>query len=800
MLKIVFTSAFIFSAWSVAAQVPDSSPNNKALMLLSSAFITVSREAAIDLDSSLVLTAKYHHLSRAVLISEGIDDAYAIKCCRWIDDRNTSVPENEIKQLHGSRKVRLQMLLGAYYAFQPGFRKSDTKRGIYWLRLAEKGNNVVNNHNWGMHINCLLGKCYLKSGAIGRAKECFRKVTASPYFTDQRIVAKAWNYEGMYTPFLPSTSGMRIIFLTRACKLFFRVRDEGNRANALANIAYLNFARQNFRDAEMAAMESLRVQRYAGIPYSHYTTDLLSLIAQMKGNYVGHLRWALESIRSANFSGDHMELALFYARVGDAYATSSDKRGNAVVWYKKALSEFLKNKDGRHAYKLLIRFYNEDLSSSESNPLIGLINRLLIASPPENTIDQQDAYIALGEAYRRMKDYKKAEKYFLEARGLSAANQRIRGKMNDGNLNFLLGQFYFQAGNLPKSRRYLTALVRDSAASREAAGNLAEAYWLLHQIDAGLGKYVSSMHYLQLHNQLADSIHHITDQPGYAAIFKLPMSRPVVPVNSASAASGSARINVTVLVLIALTLIGFGWVLISRFKVSIRKLLDNQYQKRLLAEATRKQIGLLASREKLLKEVQFRVQDNLKIIISLLSRQSDFITDQDALEAIGQSQSRMMAMSLVYGLVEPENEHTGVNLAAYVSTLVAFLQENHQKAKYIRFVLNLDPVHVDLSKAVPLALMVHEILTNSIRHAFLFQEYPEINIELQLLPGEPVRLFIQDNGSGLPDDLDPVTSRSFGFSLIVGLASQIDALPVFRSHMGLAVEISFALQEEKNLG
>lgn len=793
MLKYTLILFLVFPAWCAFAQKENTvQRNNKGLMQLSAAFLTVSNEASIDLDSSLVLTAKYHHMSRSRIISDGIDDGYAEKYCKWIDDRQTGVARYQLSKLSGGPKVRLMLLLGAYYAFQPGFKKRDIDSCKYWLHLAEKANSYLKETRWIAQVYCMLGKCYLKAGKIRQASFYFNKVTRSPSLRDSGVVAKAWNYQGMYLPFLPSTTDRRIACLERAAVLLSDLHDSANLFNVLTNIAYLNFARQNIIEAERQALRSYQLQLNVKFPYSHYTSDLISLIHQVKGDYVGQLKYALESIDAADRSGDHMSIAIFYTRAGNAYAVGATKRDEAVKWYRKAFAEYMSNNDGAHAYKLLYYFINEDLGRSGNDSLLHLLSSLMISDPPTNSIDKQDALIALGECNRKLKLYEKAEVYFLQAEALMPVNERIRGNINQAEMIFILGQFYFYAGNYEKSRTYLVKLIKDPDAGNFSVGNLVETYWLLHQIDSQRRRYASSMLFLKRYNRLIDSLRHISDGSELARIKA--HSKVPVAISENGALSSSNTVNRTIIVflVLALLLIGMGVIFIFRFPFRIRKLSEGQQQKRLLAKAILDNKELRISKDKLIKEIHYRVQNNLKIVIDLLSRQSTFITDDDAIEAIEKSQSRMMAMSLIHQELDPSQNAEGVDLAAFISKMVSYLKEHYpKKASFIKFDLKLGKLNISFSQAVPLALIINETLSNSIKHAFLFQENAKIYVELVELSGGRVKLSMADNGSGLPDDFDAASSRTLGFNLILGLSGQVDAVPVFRNHHGLAVDLIF---------
>ncbi|HEX8665816.1 MAG TPA: sensor histidine kinase [Beijerinckiaceae bacterium] len=196
---------------------------------------------------------------------------------------------------------------------------------------------------------------------------------------------------------------------------------------------------------------------------------------------------------------------------------------------------------------------------------------------------------------------------------------------------------------------------------------------------------------------------------------------------------------------------------------------------------TRELQGAVAEREQLLKEVHHRVKNNMQIISSLIRMQERVGTSSE--ETI----RRVQAMALVHDLIYTQGEFAGVDLAAYAKRLVEALRAG--PAHGIAFALDLRPVSVALDRAMPFALILSEVVTNAIRHAFK-ERRGTIAIALSEDEGV-VRLTVHDDGFGFNPEVD---GRGFGLRLVQSLAQQLDATFSFDRHQGTTFAMTFPVR------
>jgi len=198
---------------------------------------------------------------------------------------------------------------------------------------------------------------------------------------------------------------------------------------------------------------------------------------------------------------------------------------------------------------------------------------------------------------------------------------------------------------------------------------------------------------------------------------------------------------------------------------------------------------LLAEKEWLVKEVHHRVKNNLQMVISLLNSQSAYLSSQDAIAALQESQRRMHAMSLIHQRLY-EKDESSIDMQTYITDLVSYLKDSFDCA-HVRFVLDLHPLVLDVSKAVPVGLILNEAITNSLKYAFPDGQAGHILVSLKPIP-PLMELVIADDGIGLPGNDKATPKKSLGMRLLKGLTTQIGGTCEINSERGIEILIRFS--------
>jgi two-component sensor histidine kinase len=196
---------------------------------------------------------------------------------------------------------------------------------------------------------------------------------------------------------------------------------------------------------------------------------------------------------------------------------------------------------------------------------------------------------------------------------------------------------------------------------------------------------------------------------------------------------------------------------------------------------------MLAEKEWWLKEVHHRVKNNLHTIICLLESQAMYL-EKDALQAIEKSQHRIYAMSLIHQKLYQNEEIRSIDMSLYLEEFIGYLKDSFDTDK-IEFNINVEPVHLNLSQAIPVALIINEAVTNSIKYAFPDTNEGKIFI-LMNETADIVNLTIADNGKGFVPN-NEVENKSLGMQLIKGLSKEIKGTVSIEGIDGTKVIIQF---------
>lgn len=184
----------------------------------------------------------------------------------------------------------------------------------------------------------------------------------------------------------------------------------------------------------------------------------------------------------------------------------------------------------------------------------------------------------------------------------------------------------------------------------------------------------------------------------------------------------------------------------------------------------------LHEKELLLKEIYHRVKNNLQMVVSLLTLQARNTEQPQAREALGDSARRIRSMALVHEQLYQSGDLSVINFGSYIRQLVHQIESSYEDdAARIRVQIEAAATRLGIETAVPLGLVVNELVTNAHKHAFPAGRSGTIALRLQELPGGELELSVSDDGVGLPEGIDPAQSRSLGLRLVAMLAAQLDA-------------------------
>ncbi len=204
----------------------------------------------------------------------------------------------------------------------------------------------------------------------------------------------------------------------------------------------------------------------------------------------------------------------------------------------------------------------------------------------------------------------------------------------------------------------------------------------------------------------------------------------------------------------------------------------------------------LREKEILLREVHHRVKNNMQVISGLLDLQARSSGNPELIERLNESQNRIRAMSLVHEKLYASNDFARIDLAGYVRALSQELFQSYKiNPGEIALIFQADgDVYVDINKAIPCGLILNELISNALKHAFPRDRHDELQIIMRETKNTEIEIVVRDNGIGLPDDVDIHQPRSAGLHLVNGLVkNQLDGQMEVRRDNGTEFRIKFPL-------
>ncbi len=202
--------------------------------------------------------------------------------------------------------------------------------------------------------------------------------------------------------------------------------------------------------------------------------------------------------------------------------------------------------------------------------------------------------------------------------------------------------------------------------------------------------------------------------------------------------------------------------------IAINKHLKHEISERELAEGQVK--ASLKEKEILLQEVHHRVKNNLQVVISLLNLQSKDIKDERVIKMFRDGQGRINSMALVHEKIYYSKDLANIRLREYINDLSRELFKSYNlNASRVGFESQIEDISIGIDTSIPCGLIINELLSNSLKHAFPKERKGEIRLEIHTIKDGEIEIIFSDNGVGIPKTFDYRKSSSFGFRLVVDL-------------------------------
>ncbi len=195
----------------------------------------------------------------------------------------------------------------------------------------------------------------------------------------------------------------------------------------------------------------------------------------------------------------------------------------------------------------------------------------------------------------------------------------------------------------------------------------------------------------------------------------------------------------------------------------------------------------------LLQEIHHRVKNNLQVIYSLLRLQSRFIQDEKSQEIFKETQNRIRSIAVLHEKLYRSKDLGKIGFADYVISLVKDLFHSYgTDTNLINLNVNIENIYLNIETAIPCGIIINELVTNSLKHAFPPGKEGNITIETFKDKSGKITLIVRDDGIGIPESVDINNIESLGLQLVQYLTNRIKGEIFLNREKGTEIKIIFS--------
>ncbi|MCI9846827.1 histidine kinase dimerization/phosphoacceptor domain -containing protein [Flavobacterium pectinovorum] len=561
--------------------------------------------------------------------------------------------------------------------------------------------------------------------------------------------------------------------------------------------AHLNQGRLDLAEKEL--LQVLDIYNKIGYKKLHFTYDLLADTQRLKGDLGKSLNYSLLCVKSMESTGDYRFAPDFYEQLAVAYKDLGNHQ-LSIELLKKAISILKSDKEADFAnlYEFTDLLSKELCEVNQHKEALHQVQKIIKEYPPKENVHKARILGSLAYCYNKNKQVELAESNYLKMIHLYEKKGHGFYIINLSEAYFQLGKFYQEHKKYEKAKNNFEKSLNFSKGIVEL-NQVKEANLYLFKIDSVQGKYFSAIKYFQKYKNLNDSIFNekknkqieelqilygLEKKEKEFSNLKLAMD---AEKEKTTQAQNMIKFGAGIVLLLLACIVVFWKGYQSKQKNN--KLLISQ--KNEIDQKNSALQKLVSEKESLMKEIHHRVKNNLQIVMSLLSSQSNTLKNKEAFDAIQKSQQRLYAISLLHQKLYKTDIVREIEMKNYIDDLLHNFADTFDLENRIHFEIEVEAIELDEAQAVSVGLILNETVTNSIKHAFPDKNQGTIAIVFKSQDSNKILFQISDNGIGLPEDFCFDASSTLGISLIKGLAEQLDGEVSFINDNGLTVRVEF---------
>lgn len=200
----------------------------------------------------------------------------------------------------------------------------------------------------------------------------------------------------------------------------------------------------------------------------------------------------------------------------------------------------------------------------------------------------------------------------------------------------------------------------------------------------------------------------------------------------------------------------------------------------------------LKEKELLLKELQHRVKNNLQIVVSLLNIQARVAKKPEIDLFIEKSETRIKSMLMIHEMLCISDDVSKVDFKIYIQDLINNIYNTYENIDHVKYNTNMEFVEFDIETAIPLGLIINELINNSFKYGFPFKRIGEVNVSLTSINEKSYKLIVKDNGIGF--DFNDKKFGSIGVDLVMLLVDQMSGKFKINCDNGVEYIILFCIK------
>ncbi|MCJ8208365.1 tetratricopeptide repeat protein [Mucilaginibacter sp. RS28] len=691
-------------------------------------------------------------------------------------------------------KLDLNLRLGEQYLTKPGELKNDLDSAMYFQNLALQLSKSTGDESMQAKAILLKGRIQLEAG--DRAKASASVKEALDFSIKRKLkYDEAKAYETQLQFFDNENEGLKakMALEKKAIALFHEIGAVEEEATGLKFLGDYDHMLGKGEEALSYLQQAMALYQKIHFREMQGVYNLISNVYMQMGNYPLSIRYGFMAAKNAEELGDYsLQLSSIYNHLAMTYYFLKQDKQALDTW-NKALDVARRYNDPGYMQTILANMATSYVRLKKYNEALKALDEIRLKYPPtEIQMKLRVPYIYFN-TYMEMGKLDKAAPIFNT---LMDYHQKLAG--DDPN------QTYLYTGII----RYLIATKRykevypylQKSVEFDAGNNLflsrTELQW--YKADSATNNLASAIKHYKLYKTYSDSVFNAdkANQISYLQIqFETAQKDKNILLlkqkNGLQAETikkdGTIKAIVAACAFLLFVLLA---VIYNRYRLKQRSHAQLQQQQQEINKQNELLRKLLQEKDWLLKEIHHRVKNNLQIVISLLNTQSAYINNQDAMDAIQNSQHRMHAMSLIHQKLYQSDNLATIDLSWYIQELVSYMKECFE-VNNINFNVVAEPLCLDVAQAVPLGLILNESVTNSIKYAFPQGRKGTVSIILEAVGDGHYTLVISDNGTGLPAGFDEYENSSLGMNLMRGLTDQLEGSFELINQNGLTIKITF---------